>query len=77
MDTIQNFFDPDTDEEEYCNKCDEAFDNETVGAVVVETEPSYEYSKIIINSSIVKISSTMQYIICGVTVVLCLTRRSN
>ena len=35
-------FDPDVDEEEYYNECDHAFDNKIVGAVMVQTEPSYE-----------------------------------
>ena len=35
-------FDPDADEEEHYNECDHAFDNEIVGAVMAQTEPSYE-----------------------------------
>ena len=35
-------FNPDADEEEYCNECDRAFDNKIVGAVLAQTEPSYE-----------------------------------
>ena len=34
-------FDPKADEQEYYNKCDEAFNDKIVGAVVAETEPSY------------------------------------
>ena len=35
-------FDPKADEERNCNKCDEAFNNKILGAVVVETESSYQ-----------------------------------
>ena len=33
-------FDPDANEEEYCNECDRAFENEIVGAMLAQTEPS-------------------------------------
>ena len=35
-------FNPDANEEEYYNKCDRAFDIEILGAVLVQTESSYE-----------------------------------
>ena len=38
----RTMFDPDADEEEYYNKCNCAFDNEIVDAVVSQTELSYE-----------------------------------
>ena len=34
-------FNPDADKEEYYNECDRAFDNEIVGAVMAQTEPSH------------------------------------
>ena len=37
-----SMFDPDADEEEYYNECDRAFDNEIVGAMLAQIEPSYE-----------------------------------
>ena len=37
-----SIFDPDADEEEYYNECDHAFDNEIIGAVMAQTELSYE-----------------------------------
>ena len=35
-------FDPEADEEEYFNECDHDFEDEMIGAVVIEVEPSYE-----------------------------------
>ena len=35
-------FDPEADIEEYYNECDHAFDDEIIGAVLAEVEPSYE-----------------------------------
>ena len=39
--TDGTMFDLDVDEEEYYNECNKAFDNEIVGTVVAQTEPSY------------------------------------
>ena len=38
----RSMFDPDADEEEYDNECDRDFDNEVIGAVLAQIEPSYE-----------------------------------
>ena len=32
----------DTDDEEYYNECDHAFDDKIIGAVLAQVEPSYE-----------------------------------
>ena len=35
-------FDSEADEEEHCNECDHAFEDEIIGSVLAEVEPSYE-----------------------------------
>ena len=68
-------FDPEADKILYCNEYDEGFNNAIVGAVVVETEPSYEEDNYNCVDHKDLIFETIH--IWGVVEVLCLTRRCN